>query len=66
MRSSCLAKRLGLIDDVVTLKMPGGKLTIDMQNPSIIMTGPAVRTFDLVVSPEYAHYLSLGLDESFA
>ena len=53
--SSCAAaataRRLGLVDDEVTAKMPGGELTIYMRDPNIRMTGPALRSFDLVFSP---------------
>ncbi len=52
--SSCAAasaaRHLGLIDDVVTVRMPGGELHIDMRGSNVTMTGPAVRTFDAVLS----------------
>jgi len=64
--SSCaaaaVAKRLGLVDDEVTAKMPGGALTIDMREPNIRMTGPAVRLFDLVFSP-YLMRLATNMKE---
>ncbi len=64
--SSCAAaaaaKRLGLVDDEVTAKMPGGALTIDMREPNIRMTGPAVRSFDLVFSP-YLMRLAMNIKE---
>ncbi|SLM17485.1 Diaminopimelate epimerase 1 [uncultured spirochete] len=53
--SSCAAaaaaKRLGLVDDTLTVHMPGGALEIDMQKENIKMTGPAVRAFDALFSP---------------
>jgi len=65
--SSCAAavaaRRLGLVDDEVTVKMPGGALTIDMREPNIRMTGPAVRSFDLVFSP-YLMRLAMNMKEN--
>ena len=57
------ARRLGLVDDEVTVKMPGGALTIDMREPNIRMTGPAVRSFDLVFSP-YLMRLAMNMKEN--
>lgn len=52
--SSCAAAsaahNLGLVDDTVTVHMPGGKLQIDMGGGNITMIGPAVRTFDALFS----------------
>lgn len=43
--SSCaaasVAKKLGLVDDQVTVFMPGGELSLDLSAPSIRMRGPA-------------------------
>lgn len=54
--SSCAAasaaRRLGLVDDRVTVHMPGGDLLIDMRAGGITMTGPAVRTFDALLSDQ--------------
>ncbi len=54
--SSCAAasaaRNLGLVDDAVTVRMPGGALRIDMRGGNIIMTGPAVRTFDALLSED--------------
>ena len=65
--SSCAAavaaRRRGLVDDEVTVKMPGGALTIDMREPNIRMTGPAVRSFDLVFSP-YLMRLAMNMKEN--
>ena len=65
--SSCAAaaaaRRLGLVDDEITVKMPGGALTIDMREPNIRMTGPAVRSFDLVFSP-YLMRLAMNMKEN--
>jgi len=59
--SSCAAasaaRRLGLVDDEVTVRMPGGELGIDMRGGNITMTGPAVRTFDAFLSE---HLLGLA------
>lgn len=53
--SSCAAaaaaKHLGLVDDFVTVHMPGGELELDMSAASILMRGPAVRVFDALFSP---------------
>ncbi len=54
--SSCAAasaaRNLGLVDDVVTVHMPGGELQIDMRGGNVRMTGPAVRTFDALLSEQ--------------
>ncbi|MCX7776363.1 MAG: diaminopimelate epimerase [Rectinemataceae bacterium] len=52
--SSCaaasVARRLGLVDEQVRVLMPGGTLDIDMREPDVRMTGPAVRVFDGVLA----------------
>jgi len=44
--SSCaaasVARRLGLVDGLVQVHMPGGSLSLDLHAPSILMTGPAL------------------------
>ena len=57
--SSCAAaaaaRRLGLVENEVRVRMAGGTLYIDMREPNIKMTGPAERSFDLVFSPSLMH-----------
>jgi diaminopimelate epimerase len=52
--SSCAAAAaahsLGLVDELLTVYMPGGALSIDMRKKNIKMTGPAVHVFDVVLS----------------
>jgi len=52
--SSCAAaaaaRSLGLVDELLTVHMPGGALSIDMRKKNIKMTGPAVHVFDVVFS----------------
>lgn len=44
--SSCavasVARRLGLVEGLVQVQMPGGTLSLDLGAPSILMTGPAL------------------------
>lgn len=44
--SSCaaasVARRLGLVEGLVEVKMPGGSLSLDLSAPSVRMTGPAL------------------------
>ncbi|PKL06147.1 MAG: diaminopimelate epimerase [Spirochaetae bacterium HGW-Spirochaetae-9] len=44
--SSCaaasVARRLGLVEGLVQVRMPGGTLSLDLCAPSILMTGPAL------------------------
>ncbi|HCO48358.1 MAG TPA: diaminopimelate epimerase [Spirochaetaceae bacterium] len=44
--SSCaaasVARRLGLVEGLVQVQMPGGTISLDLSAPSILMTGPAL------------------------
>ena len=48
--SSCaaasVAKRLGLVEGLVRVSMPGGSLSLDLSGPSVKMTGPAVKIYE--------------------
>jgi len=48
--SSCaaasVAKRLGLVEGLVRVNMPGGILSLDLSCPSVKMTGPAVKIYE--------------------
>lgn len=52
--SSCaaagVARRLGLVEGLVEVSMPGGTLHLDLSQPSIRMTGPAMAICDGVFS----------------
>ena len=49
--SAHLAQGLGLVDDEVTVVMPGGSATVAVGDP-IVLTGPSVRRADHVVDPD--------------
>ena len=48
--SSCaaasVARRLGLVEGLVEVKMPGGSLSLDLSAPSVRMTGPALGIYE--------------------
>lgn len=48
--SSCaaasVAKRLGLVEGQVEVRMPGGNLSLDLSSPSVTMTGPALCIYE--------------------
>ena len=48
--SSCaaasVAKKLGLVEGLVNVSMPGGCLSLDLSGPSVKMTGPAVKIYE--------------------
>lgn len=48
--SSCaaasVARRLGLVEGRVEVRMPGGALSLDLSSPSVLMTGPALRVYE--------------------
>jgi len=48
--SSCaaasVAKKLGLVEGLVRVSMPGGSLSLDLSGPSVKMTGPAVKIYE--------------------
>lgn len=48
--SSCgaasVARRLGLVDDEVTVEMPGGELRVAMSDETVLMTGPVRKIYD--------------------
>ncbi len=51
--SAAVARRLGLVDDHVTVHMPGGRLSIDIgPGYAIRMTGPVARVADGTIDPE--------------
>jgi len=50
--SAAVARRLGLVDDHVTVHMPGGKISIDIgPGYAIRMTGPVARVADGTIDP---------------
>jgi len=48
--SSCaaasVAKRLGLVEGLVRVTMPGGSLSLDLSGSSVKMTGPAIKIYE--------------------
>lgn len=48
--SSCaaasVAKKLGLVEGLVRVHMPGGILSLDLSRPSVLMTGPALGIYE--------------------
>jgi len=48
--SSCaaasVAKKLGLVEGLVQVHMPGGILSLDLSRPSVLMTGPALGIYE--------------------
>ncbi len=51
--SAAVARRLGLVDDHVTVHMPGGEIRIDISAGfAIRMTGPVTRVADGTIDPE--------------
>ncbi len=52
--SSCaaasVARRLGLVEGLVDVLMPGGTLSLDLSAPSIVMKGPAVLVYGGIFS----------------
>jgi len=67
--SSCaaaaVARRLGLVSGEVTVRMPGGELSLDLSRPSIRMRGPALQVYKAAFSPALSADLTrLGALES--
>jgi diaminopimelate epimerase len=51
--SVAVARRLGLVDSSVTVRMPGGKLAIEIADDfSILMTGPVTKVNEGVIAEE--------------
>jgi diaminopimelate epimerase len=51
--AAAVAKKLGLVDSEVEVRMPGGKLTISISDDfSVVMTGPATRVGDMQLEME--------------
>lgn len=51
--ATAVAHRLGLVDNKVTVRMPGGKLLIELgQNFSVRMSGPVTRVAEGTMHPE--------------
>ena len=51
--SVAVARRLGLVDPIVTVHMPGGKLLIEVADDySILMTGPVTKVSEGIIWPE--------------
>lgn len=52
--AACAARRLGLVDDSVTVRMPGGALTIDIGDDwTVSMTGPVASVAEGNFTPEF-------------
>lgn len=51
--AGAVARKLGLVDDEITVHMPGGTLELKFEEDfSVIMTGPATRVADMTLDPD--------------
>jgi diaminopimelate epimerase len=50
--ASAVARRLGLVGDHITARMPGGRLAIDFEAGTTFMTGPVEKVFEGIFSEE--------------
>ena len=61
--SSCaaaaVARRLGLVGEVVRVRMPGGTIEIEFKNDNALMTGPVEKVYEGVFSREFLARIGL-------